>query len=120
MIPDAPADVVAHAEPDDEYGVSIGIRINLSLIERLTVGVTKETAQDAIARLKDAGIPEDAFVLFPGFPVDRWGLDERRRNLLGLMPPSPVVFGLRGKGRGNSTWWSRNYAYEAARCAPPF
>jgi hypothetical protein len=92
-------------------------RLTWEEIEAITLGVTLETAQECLAKLRSLGVEIIQF----GYRLDHWGLWETEVNFLGLMPPpKPWHYGSTTDRTATSAWWSRNHAFEEARCAPPF
>ena len=84
-------------------------------IDQVTEGVTLESAASVLSMLRAKG------VVIPKIGMmDRWGIYDTERSLLGLMPESPVFFGSVTNQRANSGYYSRNRKYEEIRCAPPF
>ncbi len=117
---DPPADVVVHTP--DAYAVALkGPLLRLpsdadwEWIETTTSGATKESAGDLLAIIRAQGICVEK-----AGRLDRnWDLWTSEICLLGLAEPVTPAYGLAGVSRANSIWWSRNWQYEEARCAPP-
>jgi hypothetical protein len=86
-------------------------------IEAITLGVTMETAQECLDKLRALGVEIIQF----GYRLPHWGLRETEINFLGLMPPPrPWHYVSTTDRMATSAWWSRNHQFEEARCAPPF
>lgn len=89
---------------------------DLTWIEEISEGATKETAAVLLAMIRARGIHVDR----AGRLLPNWNLWTSELSLLGLTSPSRVFYGSLRNRFSNSDWWSRNHPYEERRCEPPF
>jgi hypothetical protein len=116
LIPGADRDATGQIIPFDQSGEPRR-RLTIEEIETITLGVTRETAQACLTKLRSLGVQIIQF----GYRLPHWGLWETELNFLGLMPPPwPWHYGSTTDRTANSVWWSRNHHFEVERCAPPF
>ena len=116
LIPGVDCDAAGHVLPF-EQAESARRPLTTDEIEAITLGVTRETAQECLAKLRSLGVS----ILQFGYRLPHWGLWETEIHYLGLMPPpTPWHFGSTTDRTATSAWWSRNHHFEEARCAPPF
>ena len=91
-------------------------RLTWEEIEVITLGVTLETSQECLAKLRSLGV----WIERSGGVLRHWDLYDTELHFLGLKGPSLFVYGSTTDPHATSAWWSRNRQFEAARCAPPF